>query len=77
MGGDCLNTGCVPSKTLIRSAKIAHYLRTTRIGTDCATSAAASTSPAVMQRVRDAIATIAPNDSIERYTSLGVRLRDR
>jgi dihydrolipoamide dehydrogenase len=71
MGGDCLNTGCVPSKTLIRSAKVAHYLRDAdryglrdvRFEVDFA---------AVMQRVRDAIATIAPNDSIERYTSLGV-----
>jgi dihydrolipoamide dehydrogenase len=71
MGGDCLNTGCVPSKTLIRSAKVAHQLRDAeRFGmrdvhfeVDFA---------AVMRRVRDAIATIAPNDSVERYTSLGV-----
>jgi dihydrolipoamide dehydrogenase len=71
MGGDCLNTGCVPSKTLIRSAKVAHQLRDAqrfgmrevRFEVDFA---------AVMQRVREAIATIAPNDSVERYTSLGV-----
>jgi len=71
MGGDCLNTGCVPSKTLIRSAKIAHYLH------DAERYGLRNVSgdvdfPAVMQRIRDAIATIAPNDSVERYTSLGV-----
>jgi len=71
MGGDCLNTGCVPSKTLIRSAKIAHYLADAqRYGLRDVSGSV--DFPAVMQRVRDAIATIAPNDSIERYTSLGV-----
>jgi dihydrolipoamide dehydrogenase len=71
MGGDCLNTGCVPSKTLIRSAKIAHYLHDAeRYGLRNVTGEV--DFAAVMQRVRDAIATIAPNDSIERYTSLGV-----
>jgi pyruvate/2-oxoglutarate dehydrogenase complex dihydrolipoamide dehydrogenase (E3) component len=71
MGGDCLNTGCVPSKTLIRSAKIAHYLHDAeRYGLRNVTGEV--DFGAVMQRVRDAIATIAPNDSVERYTSLGV-----
>jgi pyruvate/2-oxoglutarate dehydrogenase complex dihydrolipoamide dehydrogenase (E3) component len=71
MGGDCLNTGCVPSKTLIRSAKVAHYLKTSqRYG--LRDVAGTVDFGAVMQRVRDAIATIAPNDSVERYTSLGV-----
>ncbi len=71
MGGDCLNTGCVPSKTLIRSAKIAHYMRDAqRYGLRDVTGTV--DFGAVMQRVRDAIATIAPNDSIERYESLGV-----
>ena len=71
MGGDCLNTGCVPSKTLIRSAKIAHYVKyAQRYGLRDVTGTV--DFGAVMQRVRDAIATIAPNDSIERYTSLGV-----
>jgi pyruvate/2-oxoglutarate dehydrogenase complex dihydrolipoamide dehydrogenase (E3) component len=71
MGGDCLNTGCVPSKTLIRSAKIAHYLRDAeRYGLRNVTGEV--DFAAVMRRVRDAVATIAPNDSIERYTSLGV-----
>ena len=71
MGGDCLNTGCVPSKTLIRSAKIAHYMKDAqRYGLRDVTGSV--DFAAVMQRVRDAIATIAPNDSVERYTSLGV-----
>ncbi len=71
MGGDCLNTGCIPSKTLIRSAKIAHYLKDAhRYGLRDVSGHV--DFPAVMQRVRDAIATIAPNDSIERYSSLGV-----
>jgi dihydrolipoamide dehydrogenase len=71
MGGDCLNTGCVPSKTLIRSAKIAHYLKDAdRYGLRDVSGRV--DFAAVMQRVRDAIATIAPNDSIERYSSLGV-----
>ncbi len=71
MGGDCLNTGCVPSKTLIRSAKIAHQFRTAdRYGI-------AAASPevdfaAVMERVQNAIRTIEPKDSMERYRSLGV-----
>jgi pyruvate/2-oxoglutarate dehydrogenase complex dihydrolipoamide dehydrogenase (E3) component len=71
MGGDCLNTGCVPSKTLIRSAKIAHYIKDAeRYGLRGVTGTV--DFAAVMQRVRDAIATIEPNDSIERYTALGV-----
>jgi pyruvate/2-oxoglutarate dehydrogenase complex dihydrolipoamide dehydrogenase (E3) component len=71
MGGDCLNTGCVPSKTLIRSAKVAHYLKDAhRYGLRNVSGTV--DFAAVMQRVRDAIATIAPNDSVERYTALGV-----
>ena len=71
MGGDCLNTGCVPSKTLIRSAKVAHTLR------DAGRFGIGPVEPdvdfeAVMARVHAAIAQIAPNDSVERYTSLGV-----
>ncbi|MBT8139269.1 MAG: FAD-dependent oxidoreductase [Gammaproteobacteria bacterium] len=71
MGGDCLNTGCVPSKTLLRSAKIAHYIRRAdEFGLKAAEPQTDFT--AVMQRVRDAIAAIEPHDSVERYTSLGV-----
>ncbi|NNL57047.1 MAG: FAD-dependent oxidoreductase, partial [Pseudomonadales bacterium] len=71
MGGDCLNTGCVPSKTFLRSAKIAQYIRRAdEFGLKA--SAPQTDFTAVMQRVRDAIAAIEPHDSVERYTSLGV-----
>ena len=71
MGGDCLNTGCVPSKSLLRAARVAHEMKTAdRFGI-------AGVSPevdftAVMARVQSVIATIEPKDSVERYTSLGV-----
>ena len=71
MGGDCLNTGCVPSKALLRSAKIANYMqRAEEFGLQ-----AVDVKPAfkqVMQRVQDVIATIEPHDSVERFTGLGV-----
>ena len=71
MGGDCLNTGCVPSKTLIRSAKIAQYQRT---GSSYGLGSVAPEVdfPRVMQRVQDVIASIAPKDSMARYRELGV-----
>jgi pyruvate/2-oxoglutarate dehydrogenase complex dihydrolipoamide dehydrogenase (E3) component/uncharacterized membrane protein YdjX (TVP38/TMEM64 family) len=74
MGGDCLNTGCVPSKTLIRSARVAHDIRH---AADFGVEAAAPRVDfaAVMARVRGVIATIAPADSVERYTALGVDVR--
>ena len=73
MGGDCLNYGCVPSKALIRSAKAikqvsqAHTLgiRQAQGEVDFA---------AVMRRVHEVIKSIAPHDSVERYTSLGVEV---
>lgn len=71
MGGDCLNTGCVPSKTLIRSAKVKHTLdHADRYGID-ATSGSVNFQ-SVFSRVHQAIDTIAPHDSVERYSSLGV-----
>ena len=74
MGGDCLNTGCVPSKALIRSARLAHDIRHAReFGLESA--APQVDFKAVMARVRDVIATIAPADSVERYTQLGVDVR--
>lgn len=73
MGGDCLNVGCVPSKALIAAADCAHAMREAdRFGIG-------AVEPAVdMARVRDhvhgVIAAIAPNDSAERFTKLGVRV---
>ena len=73
MGGDCLNYGCVPSKALIKSAKIAHQMR--HASNYGLSDAAPSFSfKAVMQRVRDVIKAIEPHDSIERYNGLGVEV---
>ena len=71
MGGDCLNTGCVPSKALIRSAKAADTLRhANRYGLE---SVPVNGSFAkIMGRVQDVIAKVAPHDSPERYRELGV-----
>jgi pyruvate/2-oxoglutarate dehydrogenase complex dihydrolipoamide dehydrogenase (E3) component/uncharacterized membrane protein YdjX (TVP38/TMEM64 family) len=71
MGGDCLNYGCVPSKALIKSAKVAQQMRKAdKYGLDQAE--VKFSFKAVMQRVHDIIATIEPHDSVERYTDLGV-----
>ncbi len=71
MGGDCLNTGCVPSKALIKSAKVAHQIAdAARFGVNA--PAASIDFPAVMRRVRDVITTIEPHDSVERFNALGV-----
>ena len=71
MGGDCLNTGCVPSKALIASAKILSYAKRAKefgfdkasINFDFAT---------VMERIQSIIKKVAPHDSVERFTGLGV-----
>lgn len=71
MGGDCLNTGCVPSKALIKSAKVASQMRNAdKYGLE-------SHDPKVpfkhtIARVMDAVKAIEPHDSVERYTGLGV-----
>ncbi|WP_067582341.1 FAD-dependent oxidoreductase [Endozoicomonas ascidiicola] len=71
MGGDCLNTGCVPSKALIRSAKMAHYLkRADEFGLEQV--AGDVNFRKVMERVQDVIKQVEPHDSIERYSGLGV-----
>ncbi len=73
MGGDCLNTGCVPSKALIRSAKFLK-LATKSQELGIASAPAVFDFADVMARVRRVIETIAPHDSIERYTRLGVEV---
>ena len=73
MGGDCLNYGCVPSKALIRSAKLARQLKkAAELGV--ADAAGRVDFAAVMQRVHRVIADIEPHDSVERYTGLGVEV---
>ncbi|NQV38054.1 MAG: dihydrolipoyl dehydrogenase [Candidatus Marinimicrobia bacterium] len=71
MGGDCLNTGCVPSKALIRSAKLIHQIQKAEkwgldkhdVKFDFAT---------VMERVQSVIKQVEPHDSVDRYTKLDV-----
>ncbi|GIX19140.1 MAG: pyridine nucleotide-disulfide oxidoreductase [Erythrobacter sp.] len=71
MGGDCLNYGCVPSKALIKSARVAEQMRhADRYG--LAAASPQFSFRAVMSRVHDIIAAIEPHDSVERYSSLGV-----
>jgi len=71
MGGDCLNTGCVPSKALIRSAKwLSHLDRHEEFGIKQAS--AEFDFADIMNRVQGVIKTVEPHDSIERYTELGV-----
>jgi len=73
MGGDCLNYGCVPSKALIKSAKLAEQMRHgSRYG--LSDTAPAFSFRQVMQRVHDVIRAIEPHDSVERYTGLGVEV---
>ncbi|MHB1241624.1 MAG: FAD-dependent oxidoreductase, partial [Gammaproteobacteria bacterium] len=71
MGGDCLNTGCVPSKALIRSAKLlSHIRRASEFGLRSAT--AEFDFAEVLERVQRVIRQVEPHDSVERYTRLGV-----
>ncbi len=73
LGGDCLNYGCVPSKALIKSAKLAHQMRQADHYGLSATEPKLSFK-AVMARVHAVIAAIEPHDSVERYTGLGVEV---
>ncbi len=71
MGGDCLNTGCVPSKALIRSAKLLSQIARARdYGMRAATAEVDFAE--VMERVQRVIREIEPHDSVARYTALGV-----
>ncbi len=73
MGGDCLNYGCVPSKALIKSARIAHQMRHAENYGLSAVEPTFSFSK-VMARVHAVIAAVAPHDSVARYTQLGVEV---
>ncbi|MBI4756808.1 MAG: FAD-dependent oxidoreductase [Betaproteobacteria bacterium] len=73
MGGDCLNTGCVPSKALIRSAKfLSHVGRANEFG--CRTATADFSFADVMERVQRVVREVEPHDSAERYAGLGVEV---
>ncbi|KIQ96399.1 bifunctional TVP38/TMEM64 family protein/FAD-dependent oxidoreductase [Lysobacter sp. A03] len=73
MGGDCLNTGCVPSKALLRTARLLAESRDSqRYGVRSMT--AEFDFADAMERVQEVIARIAPHDSVERYTGLGVEV---
>jgi len=71
MGGDCLNTGCVPSKALIKTARVLSTIRRAK-EYGLKTASAEFDFAEVMERVQRVISTIEPHDSIERYTALGV-----
>lgn len=74
MGGDCLNYGCVPSKAIIKSARVAHQIRhADHYGLEAAEPK--FSFKAVMARVHKIIASIEPHDSVERYTKLGVDVK--
>jgi pyruvate/2-oxoglutarate dehydrogenase complex dihydrolipoamide dehydrogenase (E3) component len=73
MGGDCLNYGCVPSKALIKTARVAHDMRKAQnYGLTC--TAPTLHWPDIMARIHQVVADIAPHDSVERYTDLGVEV---
>jgi pyruvate/2-oxoglutarate dehydrogenase complex dihydrolipoamide dehydrogenase (E3) component/uncharacterized membrane protein YdjX (TVP38/TMEM64 family) len=71
MGGDCLNTGCVPSKALIKTAKVLSQIKRAR-NYGLKNASADFDFAEVMDRVQRVIRTIEPHDSVERYTQLGV-----
>ncbi|MDE3154470.1 MAG: mercuric reductase [Acidobacteriota bacterium] len=72
LGGDCLNTGCVPSKALLRSARAAGEARRAAALGVRLTGGVEVDFPAVMARMRQRRAAISPNDSAARLRGLGV-----
>jgi pyruvate/2-oxoglutarate dehydrogenase complex dihydrolipoamide dehydrogenase (E3) component/uncharacterized membrane protein YdjX (TVP38/TMEM64 family) len=71
MGGDCLNYGCIPSKALIKSARVAHEMAHADVyGLEAVVSKFSFKQ--VMARVQQVIRAVEPHDSVERYTALGV-----
>jgi len=73
MGGDCLNTGCVPSKALIKSSKLVSMTkRSKEFGIK--DMHADFEFGEVMERIQGVVATVEPHDSVERYTQLGVNV---
>jgi len=73
MGGDCLNYGCVPSKAIIKSAKVMKQSQQAdKYG--LSVDNVSANFKAVMQRVKNVVAEIAPHDSVERYEGLGVEV---
>ena len=73
MGGDCLNTGCVPSKALLGSAHLAQRIRqSSTMGLESSLGHVQMKN--VMERVQKIIAEIAPHDSVERFESMGVEV---
>ncbi len=73
LGGDCLNTGCVPSKALIRSARLLSHMRRSR-EFGIREARAEFDFADVMERVQRVIKTVEPHDSAERYSELGVEV---
>jgi pyruvate/2-oxoglutarate dehydrogenase complex dihydrolipoamide dehydrogenase (E3) component/uncharacterized membrane protein YdjX (TVP38/TMEM64 family) len=80
MGGDCLNYGCVPSKALIKSAKLAHQMQhAERYGLNSIPRTSDEgyslfSFKKIMQRIQEVITAIEPHDSVARYTGLGVEV---
>lgn len=72
MGGDCLNTGCVPSKAIIKSAKVFHQAKNLEKYGLIQNDVAKVDFAKVMDRVHNVIAKVEPHDSVERYEGLGV-----
>ena len=73
LGGDCLYSGCVPSKTLIHSAQVAYTIKTAgKFGLSAQLGPV--NQAAVMQRIADVINTIEPNDSPERFRAMGIEV---